>query len=319
MAGTIPSLSLAQFNDINGKPLAGARLYLYQAATVTPVTAFKDYGLTAGLEHPFPIVANAIGVIPSFWLADGYYRARLTDKDATVIFDELSFPSVGISSGGGGGGTTVISAFETGDVIWQPISGAKSGWVRHNGRTVGSATSGATERANDDCEPLFAFLWNNYANTICPVLGGRGASAASDWAAAKQISTIDMRGYAPFGLDDMGNTAAGRFTGVPFSSGSEIVAASKAGAALHSLTANENGQHDHIVNNAGNHTHPYGDTYGLGNGLNGVGTGAMLTLTTENKNTSAAGEHTHTIANSGLGQAHNNTPLAILGTYYVRL
>lgn len=63
------------------------------------------------------------------------------------------------------------------------------GWVVANDGTIGSATSGATTRANADCQALFEFLWNTYSNAFAPVGGGRGGSAAADWAANKTIQT----------------------------------------------------------------------------------------------------------------------------------
>lgn len=64
-----------------------------------------------------------------------------------------------------------------------------AGFVGLIGRTIGSATSGATERANADCETLFLQLW-----PVCSVVGGKGASAAADWSANKQLTLPDHRG-----------------------------------------------------------------------------------------------------------------------------
>jgi len=58
-------------------------------------------------------------------------------------------------------------------------TGVRSGFVRANGRTIGSATSGATERANADAQALFEYLWNTDANLA--VSTGRGASSNADW------------------------------------------------------------------------------------------------------------------------------------------
>jgi hypothetical protein len=93
-------------------------------------------------------------------------------------------------------------------------TGVLSGFVRANGRTIGSATSGATERANADTSALFLYLWGTDANLA--VSGGRGASAAADYAANKTIALPDWRGRALAGLDDMGNSAAGRLTATYF-------------------------------------------------------------------------------------------------------
>src|SRR5690606_29796613 len=89
---------------------------------------------------------------------------------------------------------------------------APAGWVFASGRTIGNAESGATERADADCEALFITLWNAYSNAVLPVSGGRGVSAAEDWAANKTIALIDKRGRVSVGKDDMGGTAASRMT-----------------------------------------------------------------------------------------------------------
>jgi hypothetical protein len=211
-AGTIFGLPLSQQLTENGEPMSGGHLYLYEADTSTPADAFETFSLTAGTELPHPIELDSSGRIPEFWVADGSYRVRLTDADGNEIFDISSTTAIGASSGTGGGGSGDVSEdsiFQTGDIMWQPVQGTRSGWVRANGRTIGSSSSGATERANADTETLFLFFWNNFSNTSCPVSGGRGGSAAADWAANKTIGLVDMRGRTSYGLDTMGNTAAG--------------------------------------------------------------------------------------------------------------
>jgi hypothetical protein len=115
-------------------------------------------------------------------------------------------------SGGGGGGATVdpTQLIQTGNMIFRYGVGVLAGYVRLNGLTIGSATSAATERANADCQACFNYLWGIDPNLI--VSGGRGASAAADWAANKQLAVPDWRGYAVGALDDMGNTPAGRLS-----------------------------------------------------------------------------------------------------------
>lgn len=214
MAGTLFGLSLSQNVDVNGRPLAGAFLFIYNGGTLTPASSYQDTGLT--VINPFPLVADANGRIPQFWLADGTYRARLTDANLIQQYDIDGILAIGASSGGGGGGGggVAINGFTTGDMIFVPTtSGTRTGFVRCNARTIGSAASGATERANTDTNGLYAFLWNGFPDGTCPVSGGRGVSAAADFSANKPIGLLDMRGRGPFGLDDMGNSAAGRISG----------------------------------------------------------------------------------------------------------
>lgn len=77
--------------------------------------------------------------------------------------------------------------------------------------TIGDASSGADVSAVYT-QALFQHLWDTYSNTICPVSGGRGASATADFAAHKRITMPDLRGRAIFGKDNMGGSAASRIT-----------------------------------------------------------------------------------------------------------
>ena len=158
MVGTIYGLGLSQQQSADGDPLAGCKLYLYEAGTSTPVTSYLDYGLTTGQEHPNPIVADSAGRIPAFWLADGSYRVRLTTSAGTEVFDESSITAIGASSGtASGGGVSTQVLFQTGDMICSFDEGSRDGWVRMYG-SIGNSSSAATNRANADCENLFSFL-----------------------------------------------------------------------------------------------------------------------------------------------------------------
>lgn len=110
------------------------------------------------------------------------------------------------------GATSPELLFTTGMLEHYYGTSAPAGWVRANGRSIGSATSGATERANADCEDLFLLLWAQ--DSSLSVSGGRGGTAAGDWAANKTIATPDLRGRALVGLDTMGNSAASILAGI---------------------------------------------------------------------------------------------------------
>jgi hypothetical protein len=335
---------MSQWRDVNGKPEIDAPLYIYEANTDDPVTIYKDSGLS--LEHPWPLRSNSQGMIPAFWLPDGSYRARLTNAAASLIyFDELNILAIGPSSGeggGGGGGSVDQNAiFATGDLLWQPKAGTRAGWVRANGRTIGSASSGATERANADTQALYEFLWNNYSNTLCAVTGGRGANAASDFAANKAIATYSMRGRGPVGLDDMGNSAAGVLTdGTPTAisfGGQEKTSITIAQANLPNVTLGGNtaagGAHRHFEFadvSSTDDTTPTNSTQVQRTGQ-GSGTSARYAMTgtaTEATvgRTSLASDHSHSFTtssiNGGVSQTaieKNVTSPYMLGTWYIRL
>jgi hypothetical protein len=250
-AGTIFGLPLSQQFLANGEPMSGGRLYIYEADTSTPVTAYESFGLAAGTELSHPIELDSAGRIPEFWLDNGAYRVRLTDADGNEIFDISSTTALGASSGSGGSGDSVSEAsiFQSGDLMWQPVDGARSGWVRANARTIGSSSSGATERASADTETLYLFLWNNFSNSLCPVSGGRGANAAADWAANKPIATLDMRGRLAYGMDTMGASAASIVAGATTAGGAfgqEELAIAQANLPSVNFVVTNN-QHVHIA------------------------------------------------------------------------
>jgi hypothetical protein len=227
--------SFQQLHDLNGEVLVGAKAYFYEASTLDPITVYQDYGL--GTAHPNPVVSNGRGIFPAVFLdeADGFYRVRMTNADGELVegTDSPVLPIIGPNASEGGAEVPVDAnaILKTGDFFWQPASGSRSGFVRANARTIGSSTSGASERANADCEQLFLFLWGTFSDTICPVSGGRGVSAAADWAANKPIGTPNARNKAPFGLPDMGNSDSGEFDTVTFSVGSKTTAMSQGGDA----------------------------------------------------------------------------------------
>lgn len=123
-----------------------------------------------------------------------------------------------------GGGTWIIFGYArglnlpgftlpTGAAFWMPTKNLSiTGAVRANALTIGSASSGATELASATTLNLYLYLWNNLTNSVCPVTGGRGASALADFNANKPIGLPDLRGRVMAGLDDMGNSAASRLT-----------------------------------------------------------------------------------------------------------
>jgi microcystin-dependent protein len=307
MVGTIYGLGLSQQFQSDGEPEVGCLLYLYEAGTSTPVTSYSDFGLTTGNERPWPIVADAAGRIPAFWLADGSYRVRLTDADGNELFDESSITAIGASSGAAaGGGTATESVLAVGDMLFSFGEGARSGMVRCNGGSIGSSSSGATERAASDTEALFTFLWNNVGDSYAAVSGGRGASAAADWSANKRINTPSMQGRVPAGLDGMGRTAAGVLSGITDSGesgGSETATLAEANMPSHTHSVGslvvDSHQHGAGTYAVGSHTHDAG-SYNITAGAAGpltsttagvlaVNTGNDWTFTVDSSTASVAG------------------------------
>lgn len=164
-----------------------------------------------------------------------------------------------------------------GDMKFRPTSEdlLSAGWVKANFTTIGNASSNATQLASALAANLFAWHWTNFSNTQCPVYTSagvpttRGLTAAADFAANRQIAVLDWRGAGPKGLDGMGNTAAGRYSGVTFASGDATTPGSIAGANTYALTTPQIPVHSHGVNDPG-HGHGFNDP-GHGHGLNSPG------------------------------------------------
>lgn len=328
MSGSLSGIPLSQQFDNNGKLLIGALLYIYAANTTTPQNIYQDSGLT--VLHPWPVPTDVNGRIPMFYLTDGSVHVRLTDSGGVILYDSPSVLVIGPSSGGGGGGGVDPNAIlSTGDLKWRPTSESLAGWVRGNGRTVGSATSGASERANADTSALYTWLWTNFADAICPVSAGRGASAAADFAANKTIGLIDMRGRGPIGTDDMGNAAASRLTGGTFTVGNATTPASSGGEGAHTLASGEMPAHNHpspaLTDPGHTHSVKYNNataTAGASTAFNYVQhpmAGNSGTQTATDVSAATGISLAATTGNTGGAGTHNNLQPFMTGQWYLRL
>lgn len=293
---------------------------MYGAGTLTPANTYQDTGLTK--INPFPLVGDAAGRIPVFWVADGSYRARLTDALGGLLYDSDGILSIGPSSGGGGGGgggsTVATNGFQTGDMLWSPIQGTRVGWVRANAKTIGSAASGATERANGDSQNLFTFLWSTFSNTTCPVSGGRGASAVADWTSNKTIGLLDMRGRAPFGLDDMGNVPAGTISGgtIAFTQGG---AANSTIAQVNLPAVNLSGSSLVATVTDPGHSHNVSNVQGSFNVTTGSGGQGNASRATSTNTTGITVAISGSVPLGGSGTAFGTISPYSLGTWFISL
>jgi microcystin-dependent protein len=318
-AGTV-AFSLSQQLDQYGKPLSGCLLYTIQAGTTsTPQNSFKDTALT--LVQPNPLVCDAFGRLPQFFLADGQIKIRLTDKLGNAVLTQDNILVIGPSSGGGGGGSvdpTTIAA--TGDVKSAYGTQTITGWVRLNGRTIGSATSGATERANADAQALFQYLWTT--DSALAVSGGRGASSLADWTANKTIALPDFRGRVLAGLDDMGGTDSTRMSGGSLA-GCRTTLGCAGGEATHTPIISEMVPHNHsttVIDPGHTHgTNLSGPVYQQVGGVVIGGSANTALSPTGLTITSATTGISVTVNSNGNGVAFNQVQPTILGTFYIKL
>lgn len=162
---------------------------------------------------------------------------------------------------------------------------APVGWLKANGQTIGSASSGATARANDDTLALYTILWDDWAQADLPIqtstgsASTRGASAAADFAANKRLPLPNLCGEFVRGWDDGRGVDSGRAFG--------------------SAQSSQNLSHNHtgITTTDGSHTHGTG-----GDGVSVVAGGQGVRYWGDGaQQTGFSGSHNHTLSinNSG--------------------
>jgi hypothetical protein len=326
MSGTIP-LSLTQQFDQYGAPLSGGQLYIIQAGTVaTPQNAYSDTALTNKLPNPIPL--DAAGRIPQFFLADGQIKVRLQDKTGVVQLAADNILVIGPSGGSGGGGSVdPTTVMQTGDMKLRYDVAILAGFVRCNGRTIGNAVSGATELADPSAQALFNFLWiTDPTLTITP---SRGASAAADWGAGKQLTLPDGRNRLLMALADMGNAASTLLSGVAFTKGNATTLGSQLGVARRSIDTTMLPSHYHsaaIYDPGHLHTYQY-TTWGNQAGNQAGYWGLSSNAFNASNNTSTAVTNVRVNSSNGIdttystggGAAFDIVNPAMLITVYLKL
>lgn len=80
------TMAMPQFFDENGAPLAGGKLYSYEAGTTTPKDTYTTQAGTVAQSNP--IVLDSSGFIPvstGMWI-EGSYKFKLTDSNDVEIW-----------------------------------------------------------------------------------------------------------------------------------------------------------------------------------------------------------------------------------------
>lgn len=181
--------------------------------TTTGSVELSNTGVTAGTYGSNALVpvitVDAFGRVSLVTTAALGNTAQLNHSTAVGLADAnliLQLDANGLVPSINGGD-------QPGDIKYS-VASSKPGWVLSNGLTIGSLASAATLRNAADTVNLFTVLWNNFANAQATVSGGRGGSAAADFAANKTITVPDLRGTGLSGMDTLGTSAnANRLSG----------------------------------------------------------------------------------------------------------
>lgn len=290
-------VSLTSFFDPNTGAAMQCDLYFYAGNTLDPIPVYSDAALS--VPHTQPLATTGYGRVPPVFIgemADPGYRVRVFNQYSELVEDLDNLPGAVVPDGGGGGEGPVqpddVHLLKTGDYIFAARNATpREGAVLANGLTLGSATSPATGRANDDAHDLFVHLWGADLFDLLPVLPARGASAEGDWLANKVITLPNLQCVPLIGMDAMGVAATNRLVNVPMISGTAAQLFAYGGAARVTLDATGLPAHTHGVTDAG-HIHvvtipAHGHTF----------TGGI---------TSANGGHTHT-GGTDIQGAHSHT------------
>lgn len=177
MAFALPALPL-RMTDANGNILAGAKMYVFEAGTLTPA----DFYTTSALDvaHSNPLVADSGGMFEEAFFAAGTYKIRFTTAaDATIW--EIDNYSVEASGSQINFPTAVktanfsVSASERGTVFICDASGAPGSNI------ICSADS---ESLTDG----FPFFVVNIGATGSATIQGNGSQTV-DGAASQNITT----------------------------------------------------------------------------------------------------------------------------------
>lgn len=112
----------AQFFDNNGVPLAGGKLYTYEAGTTTPQATYTTS--SGNVARTNPIILDSAGRVPSggeIWVTSQPYKFILTTSTDVLVatYDNIT--------GQGVGGYTAQNFTGDGSTVSFTLSGAPNG------------------------------------------------------------------------------------------------------------------------------------------------------------------------------------------------
>jgi hypothetical protein len=201
------------FLDLGGMLDTAGSGTAYTLTTNSNISTLTDGAMVACRLH----AAN--GASPTLAVDGTAAKAITTAPGVAVLEGALALGSVqrftydqGSDEWRLNGSQVPAGVLQTGDGMIAFTSQARAGFVQADGRTIGSASSSATSRANADTSALFAKLWTDYSNTLLPIQDSagspttRGANAAADFAANKRLPVPDMSGRSFAGRDNMSGT-----------------------------------------------------------------------------------------------------------------
>ncbi len=183
---------------------------------------------------------------------------------------------------------------------------APDGYIIAQG-SIGNIGSGATRRAAADTQELYAHFWDNLADTEAPVAGGRGVSAAADFAAGKALTLPILNGRVLTALDNLGGVAANVITNAISGIATATTLGAAGGVQGVTLTGAQSGvaPHGHAITDPGhNHDGPNSKIADADGGS--ITTGLWQGVGTQGVTVAATGITIQQAAAASASQAHPN-------------
>lgn len=160
-------------------------------ASINDLSTVANDNYPKGNENPFPLNDDHIRAHASFIAQNRDAIATKLNASAVSAFGLTLFDDADAATARATLG--IPARYSPGEWVLSCSTTAPTGTLVPNGGTIGSESSGATNRANADTSDLFTVLWNSTSNTDLPIQDStgaastRGASAAADFAANKRM------------------------------------------------------------------------------------------------------------------------------------
>jgi hypothetical protein len=195
LGGTLNTIASGVLNALVGAVnLAAGVLSIKDDADNTKVFKFSAAGITTGTTRTITVPDASftlVGVdtpqtLTGKTLTDALANTQTAGTGATKLStcDYANTAAANAAAALVRPGTVRLTYCQTADTA--------NGWLLLDDTTIGSAASTATHKS-DSYQNLYNVLYA-LPDGVCPVVGGRGANAAADWAANKSITLAKVLG-----------------------------------------------------------------------------------------------------------------------------
>lgn len=186
--------------DGNGKPISGAKLYVYTAGTTTPVTTYSDSGLSNAQTSP--VVADSNGLFPAIYIASGDYKFRLLNASDVEVWiqDNVAAPitttggDVAVVDGGTGASTASAARTNLGAASSADVTALSTSVASVQGQVDSAEVGGTLRELAGKSEVEFG----DFASGITPILQ---AGVATNQTTGTMVDTdgsqVASVGFAP--------------------------------------------------------------------------------------------------------------------------